>query len=861
MKGLKKIFRSIDFISNERVLWILFMLVSCSMFGQDNSKKIIDVADYEKWGQLENKSISLEGNWAVFEMRYDNGMDTLFVKNTRNNVTHYFPKGSNGKFGGELAFGCLDANTNLTIVNLKTNERNVWSDIVSFDFVSKGKLLITKSNSNKLEIRNESNKVVSSLSNVVEFKIDELTDMLYYITSFGGDYTLGSLDLKTLKIREQYATKSKLYALTVAEYGKGFFLLEEGNDFTETKLHYYKDNKCESKIFDPQMFSNFPENHGIVTRKSFKISVDGKRIFFGITKQINGKANDIDVVEVWDTEDPLVFPKTKIDNPEQYSRLVVWFHEENRFLEVTNSELPYVQLNGDKTVALIYSPTAYAPHFKKHGETDYYLYDLLKGTKMLFLEKQPSENYLLSFSPDGKYIAYFRNNNWWLYDIMTQTNYGIEALKEVEWSSNDMKYSARTHLFGMKGWSMDGATLFLQDEYDVFQLDIKSKRLKRLTKGRENNILFTLDEINIKNVTTDNYNGWALTSIDTDRNLIIKARNNESKAQQYAILTKTNKWLPLENNISKADEIKRANNEVYVYREQSYNRSPRLVCSNKGIKSVLFQSNSQENQYAQGKVELITFYNPKGVKLQGILYYPLNYELGKTYPMIVSVYSQISSTLHNYSQPSLCNDTGFNIKHFINQGYFVLLPDVYYYEGEPGQSALDCVLSATNKVEEMGMIDSNRIGLIGHSFGGFETNYIVTKTNKFAVAVSGAGISDMVSWYFTISKSLHIPELWRSETQQWRMQKSIFEDKDIYLNNSSVLFADKVNTPLLLWVGKQETNLPYEQSVFFYNALRRAGKKGKLLLYPNDNHVIVNKQNQVDLTLRITNWFETYLKK
>lgn len=858
-RGINFIAKKSSFINN--VVWSLFVLVSCPIFGQDFSKKIITEADYEKWGQLENKSLSTEGNWAVFEMRYDNGLDTLFVKNIRKNITHFFPNGSNFNLGGEIAFGCFDVNKNLTIVNLKTNKRNVLTDIVSFDFANKGKLLITKTNKNVLEIRNEKNVILLSVSDVVEFKIDEITNAINYITSFEGKYTLGSIDLKTYLISDKYTATKKLYGLTIADYGKGQFIFEEGNNFTETKVHYYTSSSNKGKIFNPQMIANFPENHGIVTRKSIKISKDGKRIFFGITKQINVKSNDEVSVEVWDTDDPLIYPKTKVDNPEQYSRLAVWFHEENRFLEVTNSELPYVQLNGDKTVALIYSPIAYAPHFKKHGETDYYLYDLMKGTKSLFLKKQPSENYLISFSPNGKYITYFRNHSWWLYDITNQTSFSIEPTKGTQWVSNDLKYGARPHVFGMKGWSNDGTSLFLQDEYDIFQFNIKSKLLKKLTNGRESNIVYALDEVNINNVNTDNYNGWAITSVDTSKNLVIKSRNNENKSQQYLLLTKSNKLIPITKSISKNDEIKRANNDIYVYTEQSYNLSPRLICSNKGIKNVLYQSNNQDSQYTQGKVELITFYNSKGEKLQGVLHYPINYEMGKKYPMILNVYSQMSNTLHNYCLPSLYNDTGFNIKHFNNLGYFVLLPDVYYYEGEAGQSALDCVLSATSKVEETGMIDSNRIGLIGHSFGGFETNYIITKTNKFAAAVSGAGISEIVSWYFGVSKSLHIPELWRSETQQWRMNKSIFEDEERYLKNSPILFADKVNTPLLLWVGKQETNLPYEQSVFFYNALRRAGKKGKLLLYPNDNHVIFNKQNQVDLTLRITNWFETYLKK
>jgi dipeptidyl aminopeptidase/acylaminoacyl peptidase len=185
---------------------------------------------------------------------------------------------------------------------------------------------------------------------------------------------------------------------------------------------------------------------------------------------------------------------------------------------------------------------------------------------------------------------------------------------------------------------------------------------------------------------------------------------------------------------------------------------------------------------------------------------------------------------------------------------------VFYQEKEPGKSALDCVEQAVNYVIAIGLADSNKIGISGHSFGGYETNYIITQTSRFKAAVSGAGITDITSWYFSNSKSLHLPEYWRSETQQWRMGKSFFDDKDLYLRHSPILYADRVTTPLLSWAGKMEVNLPYEQGILFYNALRRAGKKNVLLLYPRDHHVIEIKQNQIDLSKRISNWFDSYLK-
>lgn len=860
MKITKSNIENSCFTIKKMTLSIFWILVSCSIFGQDSSKKQLTEADYEKWGKLENGNLSSKGNWISFDMHYDNGRDTLFVMHTQNNKSYNFPGGIQGKFGGEIAFGTFEANE-LVVTNLETRKRNVFSNVSSFEFANKGKVLITHSHSGDLVLRTEITKALVSIANVVEYQIDDVTNTLSYITKLEGMYSLGSINLKTVQNQVRYSSKNRLFALTVAEYGKGLFLVEVGNNFEETKLHYYKDWESIRTTFNTQAFSNFPKNKGIVTTKSFKISSDGKRVFFGIAKQSKSDTAEKDEVEVWDTEDLWIYPKTKKQNLENYSTLVVWFLEEDRFLEITDKAMPYVQLNGDRTVAMIYNPTAYAPHFKRYGAVDYYLYNLLDGSKKLFLEKQPSENYLVSFSPDGKYICYFKDKNWWLYDIVALMHICIAAPQGAAWASDDLKYITRPHVYGMKGWSDNGESLFLQDEYDVYQYKINSKKLNRLTNGRENNNYFTLDGVSIQHLGNENYNGWALTAINTNINLVIWSRIGKSKAQQYHLVSKNNSLVPLENNISKLDELLSANNEVYVYREQSHSTSPRLVCIKNGIKKILYQSNSHDKQYDQGKVELIAFSNSKGVKLQGLLYYPVHYEIGKTYPLIVNVYSQIANSLHEYCIPKVYNDTGFNIKHFVHHNYFVLLPDVNYYEGETGKSALDCVIEATNTVIETGMVDSTRIGLIGHSFGGYETNYIITKTNKFAAAVSGAAISDIVSWYFSNSKSLNIPELWRSESQQWRIGSSFFEDKNLYLKNSPILFADKVSTPLLSWAGKEETNLPYEQSLLFYNALRRAGKKNVLLLYPKGQHVIVSKKNQLDLSKRISDWFDYYLKK
>lgn len=228
--------------------------------------------------------------------------------------------------------------------------------------------------------------------------------------------------------------------------------------------------------------------------------------------------------------------------------------------------------------------------------------------------------------------------------------------------------------------------------------------------------------------------------------------------------------------------------------------------------------------------------------------------------MIVYIYEKQSRDIFQYVNPSRLNMEGFNASNYTTDGYFVLLPDIFFAKGNTGISAVDCVVAATLSVIAMGIIDKNKIGLSGHSFGGYETNFIITQTDIFAAAVSGAGVSDMVSWYLTLGWNTGQPDMWRSETQQWRMGKSFYADQQAYYRNSPVVHASKIQTPILLWSGKLDVQVDWHQNMEFYLALRRLEKKNIMLLYPDEQHVIFGMENQIDLTERTKDWFDYYLK-
>jgi len=152
------------------------------------------------------------------------------------------------------------------------------------------------------------------------------------------------------------------------------------------------------------------------------------------------------------------------------------------------------------------------------------------------------------------------------------------------------------------------------------------------------------------------------------------------------------------------------------------------------------------------------------------------------------------------------------------------------------------------------------MGIYGHSFGGFETNYIITQTSRFKTAISSAGVADAISNYLNYSFEYNRPDSWRFETQQWRLGKSFFDNQEMYIKNSPIYHAKNINTPLLLITGKEDYVVNWQQSLYMFTALKRLQKEVYLLLYNQEGHSIGKKENQMDVSTKIKQWFDYYLK-
>jgi dipeptidyl aminopeptidase/acylaminoacyl peptidase len=264
--------------------------------------------------------------------------------------------------------------------------------------------------------------------------------------------------------------------------------------------------------------------------------------------------------------------------------------------------------------------------------------------------------------------------------------------------------------------------------------------------------------------------------------------------------------------------------------------------------------------YLWGSRALVDYKNSKGQRLQGTLTLPAGYEPGKKYPMIVYIYEKMSNTHHTFSMPVY--DDRPHMSTYASDGYLVLQPDIVYETGKPGSSALDCVTAAVKKVIEMGYADPKRIGLQGHSWGGYESSFIVTQTDMFAAVVTGAPLTDLPSMYNILYKQSGSVNQGILETGQgrWGLNVNPWTARDLIESQSPLHHVTKITTPFLILQGTADGAVDWNQGLEFYTAARRNGKNVIFLSYPDEPHHLAKEENQKDFQVRMKQYFDHYLK-
>ncbi|MGH9203454.1 MAG: alpha/beta hydrolase family protein, partial [Vicinamibacterales bacterium] len=404
---------------------------------------------------------------------------------------------------------------------------------------------------------------------------------------------------------------------------------------------------------------------------------------------------------------------------------------------------------------------------------------------------------------------------------------------------------------GHAGWTKGDAALLVYDEHDVWSLAADGSGGRKLTDG-------AAERVAHRYVRTENDTG----GIDTSKPLYFSLYAKRLKKYGFARLSpgRALERLALEDarlsRLTKADSA-----QTYAFTRERFDDSPDWFVGPGDLRAAkqISSTNVFQGDYAWGRSELVDFKSSTGRALQAALFYPANFDPARKYPMIVYPYELRSQAVHDYVAPS---DRGYyNINVWTANGYFVLLPDIVFRARDPGIATLEALEPAVRAITTRGIVDSTKVGLVGHSWGGYEAAFVPTRTHTFAASVAGAAITNFMSFPGAIHWSPGIAEFDHWETGQGRMEVPPWEDPEAYLRNSPIAKVHELRTPILLMFGDADGTVDWHQGIEFYNFARRAGRENVVMLvYPGEDHGLRKKENQIDYHRRINQWFGHWLK-
>ncbi|HEY8506504.1 MAG TPA: prolyl oligopeptidase family serine peptidase, partial [Gemmataceae bacterium] len=353
-------------------------------------------------------------------------------------------------------------------------------------------------------------------------------------------------------------------------------------------------------------------------------------------------------------------------------------------------------------------------------------------------------------------------------------------------------------------------------------------------------------------------------AIDPERPMLLSAFHLTTKATGFYRdrvhgTDKPQKLVLLNESLGRPEKAEAADRLLFT--RSTFRKFPDLWVSDGDFKGMarVSDANPQQKDYLWGTAELVEWNSLDGERLQGILYRPEGFDPKKKYPMLVYFYERLSDTLHRHFVPAP-GSSSINISFYVSRGYVVFVPDIPYRVGHPGQSCLNAVLPGVMKLVNEGFVDKARVGVQGHSWGGYQVAYLLTRTSLFAAAEAGAPVSNMTSAYGGIRWGTGMSRMFQYEKTQSRIGGTLWDAQQRYIENSPVFWADRVETPLLLMHNDQDGAVPWYQGIEMFVALRRLGKPCWLVNYNGADHGLRRDEDKRDWAVRMQQFFDHYLK-
>ena len=861
------------------------------LFAQESTeKKALTVEDYAKWRSIRTAQISGDGNWAAYGYSIREKDDTLYVKNINTDTTYQIPRGTNPSFSDDSQWVVYAINKPIKdikklqkdkkpipkkaeLLNLATGKKCLFENIASYTF-SKGAgfVAVKKAKSDPkakykgidlilVNLKTEQQELIGSVS---EFRFNKPGTMLAYLNDVPDTNGNGIhlIDLQTYS-RTPLDSDKKIYSqLAWDEDGRVLAVLKgdkkKKKKHLENVLLAFTDlnlDKPIKHVFNPTKIFDFPANTVISEKGNLIWSKDFTKVFFGLKEQEideqKGKdAPPVANVDVWHWKDERIqsVQQKQATRDQNFTYRSVYNLQTKRFLKLTDEKMRNLQITRDGNWGIGTDNKEYISDWKPRI-ADYYRVNSLTGKRTLMFKAQQRT---LGFSPDSKHFLYWKEGHIWDYQILSGTKKNLTENVPISFINEEYDRYGEKPPHGVTGWTKDGKSVILRAKYDLLKISLTGEKAINLTNGvgQENEIRFRYIKLDPEE-----------KFIDLSKPILLSAYGQWTKKAGFYQFKKgkLTKLILEDKRYGRLTKAKKA--EKYFFTQETFADFPNYYISGPNFSSLkqITDANPWQKEYKWGRRILFEYKNKNGVRLQGTLAIPDDYQQGQKLPMMVNFYEKNSQNLHRYYTPGYASRVQFS--GFVSNGYLVMQPDIHFNLRTSHSDMLECVEAAVQKVIDMGYADPKKVGLHGHSYSGGGGSYIATRSKMFAAIAAGAAPINLVSEFNQLFKGSGMNNHSYDIYGQGRYVSNPYDDFDLYWDQSPIAHVRTMNTPLLYLHGVDDPTVEYLQGMEFYNALRFNGKNIIFLSYPGEKHGLRKFENQKDFTIRIHQFFDHHLKE
>jgi dipeptidyl aminopeptidase/acylaminoacyl peptidase len=722
--------------------------------------------------------------------------------------------------------------------------------------------------------------VLRDLSGDKEVRYDFVKDYLFakngsglLFTSTGNDSTLkagvywhGIADGKLVALH-QGKSKFSYKGLSISDDGlQSAFLLDTDTSKAQIRHHrllVWKQGDAVARQLDVENSLALPMNWTVSENYTPLFSKDGNKLFFGsapppVVKDTTALPEEIVSVEVWGGRDEYIYPQQnrQLDAERKRSYTAVIDLPAKTIFQMASIDVPRIEHGdeGNASIALGETNKPYRDMIVWDTDTyyDFYIYDLNTRMRKQVATKAKAR---ASLSPKAKFVYWFSlpDTSWFVYSVGSDRTDKMVPPVKVRFADEEDDHPDFPNAYGSAGWTTNDERLLLYDRYDIWSFDPEGRQpAVNLTNGRAQKIVFRYLRLDPEQ-----------RSIDPTKEMLLSAFDENSKASGYYKLSlKDGKLTKLVmGDYRFAGTVKARNADQLLFTRETFREFPDVWTSDMTMTAPkkLTEVNPQMKNYSWGNVDLVSWRSLDNVPLNGMLYKPEGFDPKKKYPMIVYFYEKESENLHQHVPPTPLR-SAINRTTYVSDGYLVFIPDIVYKIGFPGESAYNCIMPGVTSLIAKGFVDEKNVGIQGHSWGGYQTAFILTRTNLFKAAEAGAIVANMISAYGGIRWETGLSRMFQYEHTQSRIGGTLWEKPMHYLENSPIFFADKIQTPLLLMHNDADGAVPWYQGIEMYMAMRRLGKDVWMLNYNGEPHWPVKRENRMDFQVRMKGFFDHYLK-